>query len=97
MPRPPRLDDATVTAALATLPGWSLVGGKLHRALKFDDFAAAFDFMTRMALVSESLGHHPDWYNVYDRVVVDLHTHDAGGITELDLEWARRASRALDG
>lgn len=90
--RPKKLEDSAIRDALATLPGWSFADGKLHRELRFGDFVEAFSYMTRMALVSEALGHHPDWSNVYSRVVIDLHTHDAGGVTELDLEWARRAS-----
>ena len=96
MARPTKLDDDAVRARLASLPGWRFVDGKLHREIQFDDFAAAFGFMARMALVSESMNHHPDWSNVYDRVAVDLHTHDAGGVTELDFAWAARASSALD-
>ncbi|CAG1007757.1 4a-hydroxytetrahydrobiopterin dehydratase [Myxococcaceae bacterium] len=90
MTRPARLDDAAVSAALAELPGWSLRDGKLHRELRFEDFVAAFGFMSRVAIVAEKLDHHPEWSNVWNRVVVDLVTHDAGGITALDLELARR-------
>jgi 4a-hydroxytetrahydrobiopterin dehydratase len=85
-----KLSDAALRDALADLPGWTLAGGKLHREYRFADFGAAFAFMTRVALVAEKLDHHPDWQNVYDRVVVDLWTHDAGGITERDLTLARR-------
>lgn len=90
MTRPARLDDAAVSAALAELPGWSLRDGKLHRELRFEDFVAAFGFMSRVAIVAEKLDHHPEWSNFWNRVVVDLVTHDAGGITALDLELARR-------
>ncbi len=62
----------------------------LHREYRFPDFVAAFGFMTSAALAAESINHHPEWKNVYNRVVVDLTTHDAGGITEKDLELARR-------
>ncbi len=79
-----------MSAALAELPGWSLRDGKLHRELRFEDFVAAFGFMSRVAIVAEKLDHHPEWSNVWNRVVVDLVTHDAGGITALDLELARR-------
>jgi 4a-hydroxytetrahydrobiopterin dehydratase len=95
MERPQKLDDAQTLARLEKLPGWTLSGGKLHRELRFSDFQEAFAFMARMALVSESLNHHPEWFNVWNRVVVDLNTHDAGGITELDFEWATRANAAL--
>jgi 4a-hydroxytetrahydrobiopterin dehydratase len=88
-------DDDEVRQALSTLPGWSLRDGKLHRELAFDDFVAAFAFMSAMALVSEAMNHHPEWSNVYGRVVVDLCTHDAGGITARDVEWARAANARL--
>ncbi len=90
MARPSKLDETAVHQALAALPGWSLAGGKLHRELRFPDFVHAFGFMTRTALVAEAMNHHPEWSNVYSRVTIDLTTHDAGGITELDLELARR-------
>lgn len=85
-----KLDEAALRQALADLEGWSLLEGKLHREFRFDDFVAAFGFMTSAALVAESMNHHPEWWNVYGRVVVDLVTHDAGGITEKDLALARR-------
>lgn len=77
--------------ALATdLPQWSLVDGKLHRELRFADFNEAFGFMCRVALIAETMGHHPEWSNVWNRVVIELTTHDAGGLSTLDLELARR-------
>lgn len=89
-----KLDEAEIKSALAALPDWTLADGQLHRELRFAGFADAFAFMTAMALASESMNHHADWRNVYDRVTIDLSTHDAGGITQLDLEWARRADAA---
>jgi 4a-hydroxytetrahydrobiopterin dehydratase len=90
MARPRPLAPGALDAALAELPHWQLREGKLHRELRFPDFVRAFGFMTSVALVAESLNHHPDWSNVYGKVVVGLVTHDAGGITELDLTLARR-------
>lgn len=87
---PDRLDDDTVAKRLADLEGWSLAGGKLTREFRFDDFVAAFGFMTRAAMEAEKMDHHPEWSNVYSRVNVALVTHSAGGITELDFELARR-------
>jgi 4a-hydroxytetrahydrobiopterin dehydratase len=84
-----RLSEADIERALAELPGWSLQNGKLHREWKFADFNAAFGFMTRVALEAERLNHHPEWSNVWNRVVADLVTHDAGGLTKNDLELAR--------
>ncbi len=90
MARPVRLSDAELEAALATLSGWSLREGKLHKQFRFDDFVQAFGFMTRVALVAEAMNHHPEWFNVWNRVDVDLTTHDAKGITELDVALAGR-------
>lgn len=78
-------------AALAKLPGWSKVEGErdaIQRTFKFKDFNAAFGFMTRVAIKAEQLDHHPEWFNVYNRVEVTLATHDADGVTELDVTLA---------
>ena len=87
----PRLTDAERDAALAALPDWSLRGDGLviMRDFIFADFSEAFAFMTRVALAAEKMDHHPEWSNVYDRVEVVLSTHDAGGITSLDIALAR--------
>lgn len=92
MTRPTRLTDAELSAALADLPGWEVVDGRLHRELRFADFPTAFGFMAAVATVAQQLDHHPDWSNSWSTVVVDLTTHDVGGITGLDLALARRAS-----
>jgi 4a-hydroxytetrahydrobiopterin dehydratase len=91
-----RLSDAEVAAGLAERPAWRLVEGRLHRELRFADFGAAFGFMARVALEAEKLDHHPDWSNVYDRVVIDLRTHDAGGVTEKDFALAAAIDRIAD-
>ena len=96
MPRPTALDPNQIEAALRGLPGWSLAEGKLHRELRFPNFQQAFAFMAEAALHAEKLDHHPEWSNVYGKIVIDLVTHDAGGITELDLELARRMSAIRD-
>jgi 4a-hydroxytetrahydrobiopterin dehydratase len=77
-------------AALAGLPGWSVAEGRdaIVRTFKFADFNAAFAFMTRVAMKAEQLDHHPEWSNVYNRVEVLLATHDADGVTELDVTLA---------
>ena len=85
-----RLSDAELASALDELPGWSVVAGKLHREYRFADFSEAFGFMTRVALEAERMNHHPEWSNVWSRVVVDLVTHDAGGLTASDVKLARR-------
>ncbi len=88
MPRPPKID---VQAALKDLPGWNAASGRdaIQRSFHFRDFNQAFGFMTRVALKAESMDHHPEWSNVYNRVEVVLATHDAGGVTELDVALAR--------
>lgn len=82
-----------MNSSLAQLPGWEAKNGKLHKEFCFKDFVEAFAFMTGVALNAESLNHHPEWFNVYNRVVVDLCTHDTvpegGGITPLDIHLAK--------
>lgn len=90
MARARKLDPGELEAALRALEGWVVAGGKLHREFRFADFGAAFAFMTRVALEAEKRDHHPDWSNVWNRVVVDLVTHDTGGITEKDVALAAR-------
>ena len=84
-----RLTDQELADALAHLPEWRLDGRKLHREFKFADFIHAFGFMRTAALAIEKMGHHPEWFNVYNRVAVYLTTHDAGGITSKDVDLAR--------
>ena len=86
--RPARLNEDEISAALDTLAGWTLESGKLHREYKFKDFVAAFGFMGGAALVAERMDHHPEWFNVWNTVRVDLATHDAGGVTALDVTLA---------
>ncbi len=83
-----KLNEHDITAALRRLPGWSIQNEKLHRDYKFSDFAHAFGFMATAAVLIEKMNHHPEWLNVYNRVSVDLITHDAGGITPRDIELA---------
>ena len=84
-----RLTDAQIDAELATTTGWTRAGDTLTRTFQFKDFVTAFGFMASAALVAERMNHHPDWSNVYRTVNVALSTHDAGGITALDVELAR--------
>ena len=91
------LDDAEIDARLAADPdlsGWERDGIHLRRSFRFADFGAAFGFMSHVALIAERLFHHPEWSNVYDRVEIAVTNHDAGGLTELDLEFARRVGAA---
>jgi 4a-hydroxytetrahydrobiopterin dehydratase len=83
-----KLGDSDIAERLRSLPSWRVHDGKLHRELKFADFIEAFGFMAKAALVAEKLNHHPEWFNVWNKVVVDLTTHDAGGISARDFELA---------
>jgi 4a-hydroxytetrahydrobiopterin dehydratase len=89
------LSEADVTRELQTLPGWSLQGGKLHKQFTLPDFLRAFGFMTEVALIAQAMDHHPEWSNVYNRVLIDLVTHDLGGISTFDVELARRIEALL--
>jgi 4a-hydroxytetrahydrobiopterin dehydratase len=88
---PTRLTDAERTALAGKLPGWSLVAGReaIERSFKFRNFNEAWGFMNRVALLAESQGHHPDWSNVWNRVRIELSTHDAGGLTDNDVKLAQ--------
>ena len=88
--RPTRLDEAAIAQALATVPAWQRDAGAIRRKFRFADFRAAFAFMTTVAAIAEELDHHPDWSNSYRDVAIALTTHDAGGLTVLDFELARR-------
>ncbi len=88
----PVLSTDDLNTALTQLPGWSVKDGKLHRQFQFGSFVEAFGFMSSVALVAEAMNHHPEWFNVYNRVTIDLITHDSSGITTKDVELAKRAS-----
>jgi 4a-hydroxytetrahydrobiopterin dehydratase len=84
-----KLTDSQISEGLVSLTAWKVVNGKLHREYKFSDFAHAFGFIATAAPLIEKNNHHPEWANVYNRVTVDLSTHDAGGITQKDLDLAK--------
>jgi 4a-hydroxytetrahydrobiopterin dehydratase len=84
-----RFSGPELAEALSSLTGWTVVDAKLHKEYKFADFIHAFGFMATAALGIEKMGHHPEWFNVYNRVTVDLTTHDAGGITSKDADLAK--------
>ncbi len=88
-----KLDDAEVQRRLARTPEWRREGDEIVREFRFDGFDAAMDFIGEVADIARSLDHHPDLYNVYDRVVLRLTTHDAGGLTAKDFAFAL----AIDG
>lgn len=91
----PRLQPEEIQSALAELPEWTLREGKLYRVIVFKDFAAAFGFMASMALVSESQNHHPDWLNSYNRLTIELCSHDVNGLSQRDVRWAKAANVRL--
>ena len=84
-----KLSETEIQKELESLSGWSVVTGKLHKDFEFESFNQAFGFMTRAAMEIEKMNHHPEWFNVYNKISVDLTTHDAGGITKNDVDLAR--------
>lgn len=85
-----KLPDNEIDSRLSGLDGWALVDGKLEREFKFADFTRAFGFMAGAAIEAEKMNHHPEWSNVYNRVKVQLVTHSAGGVTDLDFALAKK-------
>ena len=86
---PLKLTDRKLDAAVQSLDGWAIVDAKLHKEFVFADFVHAFGFMATAAIAIEKADHHPEWCNVYNRVRVDLTTHDAGGVSQKDLDLAK--------
>jgi 4a-hydroxytetrahydrobiopterin dehydratase len=84
-----RLSQIDIEEELKKLPGWSVVNEKLHKEFQFESFNQAFGFMTRSAMEIEKMNHHPEWFNVYNRITIELTTHDAGGITKNDVNLAK--------
>ncbi len=93
MTTPSKLSAAEIAAELTSTEGWAHIGGTLQRTFQFADFVEAFGFMSSAALIAERMNHHPEWFNVYNKVRVELNTHDAGGITVLDFQLARAMSK----
>ncbi len=90
-----KLTPAARKKALAALPGWQQVKGRdaIHKEFIFSDFQKAFAWMTAMALMAEKMDHHPEWFNVYNKVAVTLTTHDAAGLSERDIALARHMNK----
>jgi len=93
--RSEKLPDTTIEARLVDIAPWRLRDGKLYRRVVFKDFIEAFGFMSRVALLAETMDHHPEWSNVYNRVEIYLTSHDASGITERDFTLAGRINGLL--
>jgi 4a-hydroxytetrahydrobiopterin dehydratase len=85
-----KLSEEEIQRELQKAKGWSLVNAKLHRAFECKDFAMAFGKMTQVALVAEGMNHHPEWFNVWNKVVIDLNTHSVKGISNLDFQLAAK-------
>ena len=84
-----KLSSEEINNELNNLSGWNIIDGKLHKDFQFENFNQAFGFMTRAAMEIEKINHHPEWFNVYNKLSVDLMTHDAGGITKNDIDLAK--------
>lgn len=84
-----------IETELKNLDGWELKNEKLHRQLKFKNFVQAWGFMTQVAILAEQMDHHPEWFNVYSRVTIDLTTHEAGGISERDFDLSKKINKVL--
>src|SRR5258705_13734871 len=91
-----KLSDAEVQEGLKKVKGWSVVNGKLHREFACKDFVAAFGNMTRVALVAEAMNHHPEWFNVWNKVVIDLNTHSVKGISDYDFVLAEKINEIFE-
>ena len=89
------LQTEEIQEALKHLPGWEFVDNKLHKEFRFKDFNEAFGFMTRVALEAEAMNHHPEWFNAYKVVIIDLYRHLKGDVTDLDVELALRIEKLL--
>jgi 4a-hydroxytetrahydrobiopterin dehydratase len=92
-----KLTDSEIQSSLATIKGWTLANGKLHREFACKDFVAAFGNMTRVALIAESMNHHPEWFNVWNKVVIDLNTHSVNGISDYDFKLAGKINEVFGG
>jgi 4a-hydroxytetrahydrobiopterin dehydratase len=92
-----KLSKQELEKSLSELKDWKVVNGKLNRTLNFEDFAQAFSFMTRIAIEAEKLNHHPEWLNVYNRLTIDLVTHDIGNeISNYDVILAKKISEIFE-
>ena len=88
-----KLSETEIQEILKELNGWAVINGKLHKEMEFTDFNQAWQFMTTAVVEIEKMNHHPEWCNVYNKLVIDLMTHDAGGITENDVNLAKHLDK----
>lgn len=92
-----KLTDKEIESEVNKMPGWKVVNGKLSKSFEFKDFIEAFSFMTRVAMHSEKMNHHPEWFNVYNKVNIDLVTHDLNGISNYDMKLANAINKIQAG
>ena len=92
-----QLSESEVNKQLSDLSGWRIAGGKLNKTIEFATFVQAFGFMTKVAMEAEKMNHHPEWCNVYNRVTIDLVTHDIGGISNYDFKLAKTIDSITNG
>lgn len=92
-----KLSEQEIQQQVAKLEGWKVVDGKVNKTFEFEDFVQAFGFMTKVAMEAEKMNHHPEWFNVYNRVRIDLMTHDVGGISNYDIKLAKIIDRVAKG
>ena len=92
-----KLSEKEIHQEVGRLDGWKVVGGKVNKTFEFGDFVQAFGFMTRVAMEAEKMNHHPEWFNVYNRVRIDLVTHDVSGISNYDIKLAKTIDKVAKG
>ena len=92
-----KLTEDEISKLMTRLPGWKIQHGKLHREFECKDFVTAFGNMTRVALIAESMNHHPEWFNVWNNVAIDLVTHSCKGISDLDFVLAEKVEEIFSG
>ena len=95
MAAPEKLSETQIGEAVASLESWELRDGKLDREFKFKNFVEAWGFMSRVALLAEKMNHHPEWFNVWNTVRIDLSTHEVGGLSNFDVELAKKTNALL--
>jgi 4a-hydroxytetrahydrobiopterin dehydratase len=88
-----KLSESEIQQQVNNLDGWQVTNGKINKSFEFENFVEAFGFMTRVAMEAEKMNHHPEWYNVYNRVKIDLVTHDLDGISNYDIKLAKKIDK----
>jgi 4a-hydroxytetrahydrobiopterin dehydratase len=92
-----KLSDSEIESEVTKILGWKLVNGKLNKSFEFKNFIEAFGFMTKVAMQAEKMNHHPEWFNVYNKVKIDLVTHDVNGISNYDIKLANAINKIQSG